>query len=417
MNPFELKPMNINDTIIDWNTMYEKPYNKYEVDPYTKARIILANGAEVEATFFSHQFSRNCHNNDIRRQLALVRRIEQQQQKRIQCLKPLDETILETTISYEQLAVDLTANFAQNEINVNVKNALDFALLEDFDHLYRYANLLEYETGICPEKLVGCYTEIMPGRPTISEHRYPYDTVNNYIDFKDVSQITKLHASIITAAEQQTMNFYMNVCGFYTTDIGRQLYQEIGMIEEEHVTQYGSLLDPTYTWLENLLNHEYSECYLYYSSFIEETNPRIKCIWEQCFQQEVSHLHIACDLLKKYENKEWQQIIPDGTFPNLISLHQNIDYVREALKNTVNYTSIHEDYMQVCQIPSNSNFFFYQQKVNCNVSCVPSHIVIDKYIDKSCKDYRYETALNPILELQNRESDNTCVGRQPLCNI
>lgn len=39
----------------------------------------------------------------------MTRRTEQQQQKRIACLKPKNETILEHTLSYEQLAVDLTA--------------------------------------------------------------------------------------------------------------------------------------------------------------------------------------------------------------------------------------------------------------------------------------------------------------------
>ena len=36
----------------------------------------------------------------------------------------------------------------------------------------------------------------------------------------------------------------MNVTGFYENDLGRQLYQEIGMIEEQHVSQYESLKDP-----------------------------------------------------------------------------------------------------------------------------------------------------------------------------
>lgn len=415
MNPFELKPMNINDTIVDWDTMYPKSYNKHDVNPYTRTRIILANGAEVEATFFSHQFSRNCSNNDIRREIAFNRRIEQQQQKRIQCLKPIDESILETTIGYEQLAVDLTAVFAQTEPDMNVKNALDFALLEDFDHLYRYSDLLEMEYGICPEKMVGCYTEIMPARPTISHHRHPYDSIKKYVNFSTAAPITKLHTSIITAAEQQTMNYYMNVCGFYTSDIGRKLYQEIGMVEEQHVSEYGSLIDPTQTWLENLLNHEYTECYLYYSIFMDETDPYIKCIWEQFFEQEVCHLHRAAYLLKKYENKEWQQVIPCGTFPTLITLGQNIEYVRKVLKNTVDYTSVREEYKPVNQLPSDSDFFFYQRKVNDNIPCVPSHMVIDKYICLHGTDYRFETAPNPIIELQDRTCDNTCVGRQPLC--
>ena len=69
------------------------------------------------------------------------------------------------------------------------------------------------------------------------------------------------------------MNFYMNLGPFYYNDLGRQLYQEIAMIEEQHVTHYGSLLDPTCTWLENLLLHEYMECYLYYSFYQDEMDP------------------------------------------------------------------------------------------------------------------------------------------------
>ena len=58
------------------------------------------NGIEVESVMFKHQFHRNCNNNDVRRDLALTRRVEQQQQKRINWLKPIDETALETTIGY-----------------------------------------------------------------------------------------------------------------------------------------------------------------------------------------------------------------------------------------------------------------------------------------------------------------------------
>ena len=181
MNPFELKPRSLESCIRDWNGMYPKPYDKRQTDPYTKTRIILMNGTEFESVYFSHNFSRKCPNNDLRRELALLRRIEQQQQKTISMLKPADETILEQTIGYEQLAVDLTARMAQCEKDKNVRAALDFALLEDFDHLYRYADLMDMETGEKAENLVGRYTEIMPGRPTIAHHRHPYDEIKPYI--------------------------------------------------------------------------------------------------------------------------------------------------------------------------------------------------------------------------------------------
>ena len=172
INPFNEKPIVSNEEFYSWKELSPKPYNKFDVDPYTKVRVILANGAEYEAVGFSHHFHRHCPDNDLRRELAIARRKEQQQQKRIAALKPIGEGILEHTIAYEQLAVDLTAIFAERESNKYVKQAMDFALLEDFDHLYRYADLLEMDKGIYAEKLVGGYTELMPGRPTISEHRF-----------------------------------------------------------------------------------------------------------------------------------------------------------------------------------------------------------------------------------------------------
>ena len=33
------------------------------------------------------------------------------------------------------------------------------------------------ETSVKAEDIVGRYTEIMPGRPTIAHHRHPYDSI------------------------------------------------------------------------------------------------------------------------------------------------------------------------------------------------------------------------------------------------
>jgi len=410
-NPFNERPENLDEKFLNWEAIYPKSYNKYDTDPYTKLRCILMNGTEYEAAWFSHNFSRHCNNNDIRRELAVVRRNEQQQQKRIASLKPINETILETTISYEQLAVDLTAILAQNEKDAYVKQALDFALLEDFDHLYRYANLLDMEHGIDAERLVGGYTDITPGRPTISEHRYGFDDVRRFINCKTADASTKLNVNIITAAEQQTMNYYNNQGSFYTSDLGRQLYHEIAMIEEQHVTHYGSLIDPNATWLEGLLMHEYTECYLYYSCFKDETDPQIKKIWEQHLIQEIAHLHKAASLLKNFEKKEWQQVIPDGSFPTPLNFSCQKDYVRNVLKNTVKLTTCNEDYKDVNDKANDSKFFMWQNKVNKDVPTVPSHKVIDQYINKNGEDFRAEDGTNPVQELRDRHSDNTQLGR------
>ena len=411
VNPFELSSKKIENYFLDWEEMYPQPYDKKTVSPWTKVRVILMNGTEFESNWFLHQFARHCNDNDLRRDLALVRRQEQQQQKRISCLKPIDESILEETIAYEQLAIELTAILAQNEEDENNKKALDFALLEDFDHLYRFSNLLKMDYEIEAENLVGKYTEIMPGRPTIAEHRHPYDSIRVPLVNKEANDYSKLVANIITAAEQQTMNFYMNVAQMYKNDLGRRLFSEIGMIEEQHVSQYESLKDPNATWLECWVMHEYTECYLYYSMKEQETDSNIKAIWEEHLEMEIAHLKLALNYLKKYEQKDVEDLFKNPDFPKLLIFGENKEYVRDVIYNTVYNTSYYEDYVDVRTMEDASRFSFYQDIVNASDEMVASHDVIEKSIELFGNDYRYEDNLHPIKSLRINNKDNTQVGR------
>jgi len=413
MNPLEQKTKDINDYVITMEKMYPHAYNKKKAGPYTKTRVILMNGTEYESVWFLHQFARNCNNDEIKRYLAVVRNQEQQQQKMIACLKPLNESILETTIAYEQLAIDLTATLAQNEVDKANREALNFALLEDFDHLYRFSNLMMLDVkGADPEFLVGKYTEIMPGRPTIAHHRYPMDNVKKPMNAQKSNLYSKLVAGIITAAEQQTMNYYMNISQWYKNDLGRKLYAEIGMVEEEHVTQYESLKDPNCTWLEQWVMHEYTEAYLYYSAYMEETDKNIKNIWAHFYEMECAHLKIACRLFEKFENGKISSVIGTGEFPTLLKHGTNKQYVREVLERTVLLTGDRQSYIDVMKLKDNADFFMYQNELILNEETVPSHAVINKAIKTFGQDYRYQDKANPVKELQNRKKDNVTLGRK-----
>lgn len=413
MNPFKEKVKKPEEYLEGLKDLYPTPYDKNVANPYTKARIILACGAEYESNWCSHQLQRSVDDNSLKQALALTRFIEKQQQQKLAMLKPADESILETTISYEQLAVDLTAGLAKCESNAYVKKALDFALLEDFDHLYRYANLLDSDYGIHAERLVGGYTEIIPARPTIAHHRHPVDNVKKCISAKSSDMRTVLNTMIITAAEQQTMNYYMNVGAFYENEAGRKLYQEICLVEEEHVTQYGSLIDPSADPLENHLLHEYCECYLYWSNYQTEVDTRIKRIWEYFLEQEIAHLQSARNLLKKYCKKDYDQVIPNPEFPEPVCLHQNVDYVRSVIENTVQYTSKLTDYKNIDSLEKDDRFFVYNKQFNAPVSSNPSHAVIDAHIKKAGCDYRAEVKEHPVERMRDVKRDEIEIGTTP----
>src|SRR5690606_27965292 len=288
-------------------------------------------GIEVESILFSHQFARHTDDIDLKRSLAMNRRIDAQQQKAVNGLNPGQQTPLETTIGYEQVAVDLTAWLARNEPDPQLKAALDFALLEDFDHLYRYANLYDLLHGGRAEELTGHLTEITPGRPTVLEHRHPYDEVRPHFETHAVDPLSRMHVMTIVAAEQQTMNFYMNHGSDWIEPIARGLYAEIALIEEQHVTHYESLLDPLDSWIANWVFHEFNEVYLYWSMFTHESDRRITAMWELNCEMEIGQLQVACDFMRRYEGREPAELLPPSLPEVPVTFEPNKDYVRRVL--------------------------------------------------------------------------------------
>ncbi|RPJ51347.1 MAG: hypothetical protein EHJ95_05550, partial [Methanobacteriota archaeon] len=175
--PFDMKGTPIDEQFMEWTSIVREPYDKMQIDPYSRTRIILANGLENNAVLTSHAMHRMMEIPEVARQMAAIRRADSQHQQLINWLNPVDQSIIETTIEYEQEAVDLTANLAKNEPDPYVKQTLDFALLEDFDHLFRFGCLLELLEGEDPECITRGNTEIKPGRPTMIEHRHPDDSM------------------------------------------------------------------------------------------------------------------------------------------------------------------------------------------------------------------------------------------------
>jgi rubrerythrin len=405
-NPLKEKGIPIERQVKNWDELNLDPYDKNEVHPYTRTRIILMNGIEVEGALFGHQFARHTDDYVLKQKLAQTRRIEQQQQKLVNGLIPADESTLEVTLGYEQVAVDLTAWLAKTEPDRNVKDALDFALIEDFDHLYRYSNLMGVVDGKDPAKVVGELTEIFPGRPTVAEHRHPLDSIRNHYSKDKADILTKLHVLTIVAGEQQTMNFYMNVGNRQEAALGRGLYQEIAQIEEQHVSHYESLADPRETWFERLLLHEYNECFLYYGFMLEEPDERIKDIWQNQLGCEVEHLHLAADMLKQYEGRDPEGLLP-SRFPELVHFESNKEYVRDILASQIHLTADGNMYKPVASLPDSHRYFTWQRLVNVDGSA-PSQRVIEAHIDRRGTDWRLETeGPHPIEELRARETVGT----------
>jgi hypothetical protein len=397
-NPLAEKGIPIGGQLRNWRELNVEPIDPEPPDPYTRCRIIAMNGIEVESIMFSHQFARRCPDDEVRRQLAELRYVENQQQRVVNWLLPPVASVLETTLGYEQVAVDLTSWVARMEPDPYLRQAYEFGVLEDFDHLYRYANLYEMIEHRKAEKIVDNLTEVMPGRPTIQEHRHPVDNVRDHYDRNTASPLSKLHALTILSAEQQVMTYYMNVGPQYMEPIARQLYQEISLIEQEHVTHYESLVDPGETWWEQWVNHEYNECYLYYSFFEQETDPKVKAIWELHLNMELEHLHIACDLMRRHDGRDPAEILAPE-LPEPVRFEPNKQFLRNLIATQLDLTTLGAGYVR----EAHERFEQMQNALNGEQK-PPSERVIDEHREMFGTEYRIESeGPHPIESLRIKE--------------
>jgi len=279
-----------------------------------------------------------------------------------------------------------------------LKQALDFALLEDFDHLYRYANLYELLDGKDATTLTDHLTEITPGRPTVVEHRHPHDEVRGHFETHTVDPLSRMHVMTIIAAEQQTMNFYMNHGTDWIEPIARGLYAEIALIEEQHVTHYESLLDPLDSWLKQLVFHEYNEVYMYWSMLQNEEDRRIANIWELHLDMELGQLAAAGELLRKYEGIEPAELLPPELPGTPVTFEPNKDYVREILAAQIDLRADGAEYVDDAELPADHRSRQYRERVNAGG--VPSEMVIDMNRDEQGREFRDETeGPNPVPDL------------------
>jgi len=358
---FKEKGVSLDRQVFTWKDLVRRPYSKLDDDAFTRVRVILMNGIESDSVRFKHILNRMSR--ELREPLALVRRVEHHQQTMINWLNPADQSPLETTLGFEQVAIEVTASVAQKEPDAYMAQAYRFGLLEDFDHLYRYAALYDRLEGKDPNYLIQSYSDIRPGRPTVLEHRHPLDDLRRPYDMRAAHPLTKIHALLITAAEFQTHDFYMTIGPMFADPVARQLYAEIASIEEQHVTQYGSLIDPDETMLEKWMLQEAMEVYTYYSCLAYETNPRVKEVWQRFVDYELGHLHLVMELFQRIEGRDPAEILP-ATLPEPVAFKSHREFVRRVLNQEVDLRTDGTHFVDKGELVAGHRSLVYRDQLN-----------------------------------------------------
>ncbi|MCD2513001.1 hypothetical protein [Comamonas endophytica] len=333
LNLFQDRGVALDRQRMSWKDMVGKPISKLDDDAFTRTRIILMNGVELDSLRTKQVALRM--NAPARVALAQLMRVEQHQATTINWLLGADHSPLETTIAYEQTAIEVTAAVAQLEPDAYLSQGYRYALLEDFDHLYRYSALLDRLEGKDANNITQGYTDIVPARATWFHHRAPeHDLLEPY--GPDAVLATKLHALTLTGGEYQTHDYYMNIGPIFADPIARQLYAEIASVESQHITHYGSMLNPHESPLEKLLISEACEVWNYAGCAAQETNPRVKAIWERFLDYELGHFQVALRLFKDIERRDPAEVLGNGALPDFIQFRSHRDYLRRVVEEETN---------------------------------------------------------------------------------
>ncbi len=362
-NPLKEKGVSIEKQLRNWHDIAHRHFNKNEVDCYTRTRQILMNGIEIEAWNFKHNFARITDDEETKNFLALTKKIEDTQQTTVNWMSPSDQSVLETTLGYEQVAVDLTAWMAQNEPDPYVKETFDFGLLEDFDHLYRYSQWAYMEHGICPNEIVQGQTDVILSRPTQYHHNDNIIRLRKHYDKATASPQTKVNILTLVSGEQQTHNYYAEHGMEYGNECLRETYAEIKDVEEEHVTMYESLIDPTESMYEKLLLHEFTEVCTYYNCLEDEHDELLKPIWELFVDFELGHLAQAVELFKKHEKRDPEEVIGSEIVYPCRFMSQK-KYVTKILNNEIDKRlGENKDYTKIKDLSEDWASYKVQEKV------------------------------------------------------
>jgi len=354
-----------------WKELVQKPISKLDDDAFTRVRTILMNGVELDSVRMKQVMLRM--NGALREPIAMLMRTEQHQATLINWLIGADHSPIETTIGYEQTAIEVTASVAQLEADPYLAQGYRYALLEDFDHLYRYSALLDRLEGKDANNITQGHTDIIPARPTLVHHRAPeHELLRPYE--RNAPLATKLHAMTLTGGEYQTHDYYMTIGPLFTDPIARQLYAEIASIESQHIVHYGSMINPDELLLEKMLLQEACEVWNYSACVEQETNPRIKVIWERFLDYELGHLQVVMDLCKS-QGIDPAEILGDGKLPAPIVFKSHREYLREVI---VNETQLRKDGTEfVDESQEGETSLLYREQMNSDGS--PSETVSATY--------------------------------------
>jgi hypothetical protein len=126
--------------------------------------------------------------------------------------------------------------------------------------------------------------------------------------------------------------------------------------------------------LERQVLHELMEVYNYFHCYEQETDARLKGIWEEFLHMELTHAQLWGEMLRKYEGRDPEVVFGDKLTVEF-KFQENKEYVRHVLQEQVNLREIGATWVDKSDLPRDWPSYSYQDRVNADGD--PSEEMVD----------------------------------------
>ena len=107
----------------------------------------------------------------------------------------------------------------------------------------------------------------------------------------------------------------------------------------------------------------------------QETNTRLKALWERFLDYELGHFHYVCDLFKQYERRDPAELFP-GDLPEPIAFESQRDFVRQTLLREVDLRAAGTQF--VASNAESAASKAYRDQLNADGS--PTELIAEGYV-------------------------------------
>ncbi|GAA0916210.1 hypothetical protein GCM10009558_025730 [Virgisporangium aurantiacum] len=273
-----------------WHELDVEPVDVRAADSHTRCRVSTMEGIEAASALFDRRLVQRCPDVDSRQVVGRLGTAASVRRDNIAARKPRPEHPLETAIGSERAALHLVSWVAGNEPDHDRQKLYRRQVWVHLAHLQRLAEV-SGRAGHPWADRVGSEVDALaaaPGPIAVGGS----DPPRSGSPAPSTTQPLSLLHSWVVGANQP---------------------------------QRGPHVRTAHTDWAQLVVHESAACYLYYSFMGQETDRRLRQLWELYLQMELAHLRATGDLLRRHTGCEPQEVVgpnetgvrPSGAKPDV----------------------------------------------------------------------------------------------------